>query len=404
FNTMINVKDITFHGSYPALDLSLGIPGYQGGTMISNPGPGKLFGFAVYIRDNVTTRGFTLTFRWDKTKAEFRKSQSGAEISDDTITINGITDLTLASEKNMLVSDGTGSLTSVGERYEDGFYTVSWAKMGGDAITAPEGLLYLAVFRTASDLSENDYFPVLVEVSVSDETGNVQSLKPAEFFIGSPVYPPTVITVKDIPDDNGHSAALSWNLSPDDPNVMHYSIYRSRHPEISDPIPLASFKTVAELAEAEKTHMILIASVPNGVNSFLDTAIPVSGVHYYYWLQAVTQSGASEKIAALPLGSVTSVEELPAAFRVFPPCPNPFNPVTLIRYEIPTGCKISLAVYDILGRKAALLVDGYIPAGLHEALWNGRDDSGRSMSSGVYFYRFEAGKEYVSQGKMLLLR
>jgi len=60
-------------------------------------------------------------------------------------------------------------------------------------------------------------------------------------------------------------------------------------------------------------------------------------------------------------------------------------------------------VYDVLGRKVAILEDGLKGAGAHDAVWNGRSDHGATLGSGVYFWRIEAGLHHT-QGKMMLLR
>jgi flagellar hook assembly protein FlgD len=63
----------------------------------------------------------------------------------------------------------------------------------------------------------------------------------------------------------------------------------------------------------------------------------------------------------------------------------------------------SLRVYDVSGRLIRSLVDGRLPAGMHEVMWNGRDENGAMAASGVYFYRLSAG-EIVQTRKMVLLR
>lgn len=78
--------------------------------------------------------------------------------------------------------------------------------------------------------------------------------------------------------------------------------------------------------------------------------------------------------------------------------PNPFNPVTKIRYDIPEGSSVKLTVYDMLGREVTQLVNEYKDAGSYEAVWNGVD-----QTSGVYFYRIEAGS-FTKEMKMILVK
>ena len=93
----------------------------------------------------------------------------------------------------------------------------------------------------------------------------------------------------------------------------------------------------------------------------------------------------------------------PAAFRLLPNFPNPFNPSTRIRFEVPRSIHARLGIFDVQGRLVQWLVDGPVGAGLHEVSWHGRDKSGVALASGVYFYRLEAGQHSAS-GRMVLLK
>jgi hypothetical protein len=84
--------------------------------------------------------------------------------------------------------------------------------------------------------------------------------------------------------------------------------------------------------------------------------------------------------------------------------PNPFSQNTLIRYELPHSEVVSLAVYDISGRVVRGLVNGEPRgAGPHVVPWDGRDDAGQQVASGVYFYRLESGEKTLTR-KMILVR
>lgn len=96
-------------------------------------------------------------------------------------------------------------------------------------------------------------------------------------------------------------------------------------------------------------------------------------------------------------------DNTPAAFNLVQNHPNPFNPATEIRYALAEDCYVKLEVYDVRGRKVAILVDRYQEAGYRMAVWDGRDDSGTEMASGVYFYRIVAG-DFIDSKKMILLR
>ena len=83
--------------------------------------------------------------------------------------------------------------------------------------------------------------------------------------------------------------------------------------------------------------------------------------------------------------------------------PNPFNPTTQIRFSIPTDGRVDLKIYDILGREVATLINDDIRSGYYTVEWNGKNDYGVKVSSGVYIYRIVSGK-FVQTKKMMMLK
>jgi hypothetical protein len=83
--------------------------------------------------------------------------------------------------------------------------------------------------------------------------------------------------------------------------------------------------------------------------------------------------------------------------------PNPFNPITTIRFSLASRGNVTLAVYDTAGRQVRRLVNGPIDGGDHDVVWDGRDGRGNALASGVYFYRLTAGG-FSDSKKMVLLK
>ncbi|GEM_PF-963076 len=106
-------------------------------------------------------------------------------------------------------------------------------------------------------------------------------------------------------------------------------------------------------------------------------------------------------------GIVNAVEEpvetLPKAFALKQNFPNPFNPITSINFEMPTAQNVRLTVYNMLGQSVRTLVNDQRSAGLYTILWDGRDDAGHMVGSGVYFYQIQAGS-FTKTAKMVFLK
>ena len=83
--------------------------------------------------------------------------------------------------------------------------------------------------------------------------------------------------------------------------------------------------------------------------------------------------------------------------------PNPFNPTTNIRFNLPQAMHVMLSVYNVEGELVSTILDQPMNDGWNEVSWSARDTRGRAISSGIYFYRLVAG-DFVQTRKMVLLR
>ncbi len=83
--------------------------------------------------------------------------------------------------------------------------------------------------------------------------------------------------------------------------------------------------------------------------------------------------------------------------------PNPFNPATTINYQIPDAGRVKLVIYNLLGQEVRTLVDQNMEAGFHNVLWDGSDELGRQVASGLYVYRMTAN-DFSNIRKMMLLK
>ena len=91
------------------------------------------------------------------------------------------------------------------------------------------------------------------------------------------------------------------------------------------------------------------------------------------------------------------------SFSMFPAHPNPFNPITTLRYDLPTDAFVTIGVYDMLGKKIVQLVNTTQWAGSNSVRWDATDSMGKTVGAGVYLYQVQAG-EFVETRKMVLLK
>lgn len=108
-------------------------------------------------------------------------------------------------------------------------------------------------------------------------------------------------------------------------------------------------------------------------------------------------------ILAVGVKEVLTNEQSPSAFSLSQNYPNPFNPKTTIQFSVPQEGEVMLVVYDIVGRKIAMLVNEYLTAGHKSVSWDGKDAKGVDAPSGVYFYRLQVGS-FTEAKKLILLR
>jgi hypothetical protein len=107
---------------------------------------------------------------------------------------------------------------------------------------------------------------------------------------------------------------------------------------------------------------------------------------------------------------ITAIEQptnriaiMPAEYELFNNYPNPFNPETIIEYKVPKTGQVKMAIYNVLGQNVRTLVDEHQPAGTYQVMWDGTDNLGNKLSSGVYFYQL-VGENALITKKMTLLK
>ena len=193
----------------------------------------------------------------------------------------------------------------------------------------------------------------------------------------SKIYPPTIRALKDIP-------VTIFNISLDDDHWVSIEPWIMAPANTSPGNVRPGAVTTFEFTPNDTGRYV----IHHNVHGFNGTLIVESQV-------------------------TTDVEDqakLPVAYTLVQNFPNPFNPVTTLRYELPRRADVLLVIYDVSGREVTRLVDGIQPPGDHQVQWAGKDQSGRNVPSGIYIAQLlvpsKAGvtPEYSKSIKMVLLK
>ena len=196
--------------------------------------------------------------------------------------------------------------------------------------------------------------------------------------IGSP-YGGVVIT--------SNSTTLSWFLPTAPSLVQTYSLEVSQYPDMSNPV-------ISQ----------------DNITGFKKVISSLKGGRYYWRVQSKTSNGKfsnSSKVEAFTIGTITDVKHesnaIPVSFAVSQNYPNPFNPSTLINYSLPKSSLVTIKIYNILGQEIKTLINSEHQPGYYSIQWNGDNNYGHSVASGIYIYRVTAG-QYAKSMKMMLLK
>jgi hypothetical protein len=146
------------------------------------------------------------------------------------------------------------------------------------------------------------------------------------------------------------------------------------------------------------TPYSLDVTVPEGVDA---KALEVR-LHVY---SRFTGTIYFDDLSVEVIGTTLDVKDntIPRTFDLANNYPNPFNPTTTIRFAVPQAGPISLMVYNVLGQQVRILAQGNISAGYHDVVWDGKDDRGMTVQSGVYFYRLQTGSVALVK-KMVMIK
>ncbi|MBC8175487.1 MAG: T9SS type A sorting domain-containing protein [Candidatus Marinimicrobia bacterium] len=202
----------------------------------------------------------------------------------------------------------------------------------------------------------------------------------------------------------GQHPTLYWNLYLSwKSDIVWYKIYR-------------------RLTDYQSTYEYL-TSVDKYTNLYEDTQVTIASSggklrlnpSACYRITAEDSEGSESDMTFpkckpyLPYKQIVKSENLPDKFALYENHPNPFNPITTIKYDLPEESFVELTIFDLLGREVKTLINGSETAGFKRVLWDGKNNRGKSVASGLYIYRLtaesiESNKKFHQTRKMVLLR
>ncbi len=227
------------------------------------------------------------------------------------------------------------------------------------------------VFYLASPFDSGDYNFYVTAVYDEGES-EPSNIVPVAITLPVPQNPQAV--------SQGLDILVTWDELPNRA-FSHYKVYRD----------------LIMIADDIMVTFYLDPDVPNGTYTYNIRAVYSGDYQSALSVDAVIEH-IQTNAGGLPVPTITELRSI---------YPNPFNPETTISYSLKDDSKVSLFIYNIKGQKVRSLVNGQIPAGYHTVTWNGKDENGRNVSSGIYLSIFDAiskEKDYTSVKKIILLK
>ncbi len=147
-----------------------------------------------------------------------------------------------------------------------------------------------------------------------------------------------------------------------------------------------------------------VTDAASNATAYTDVTV-TAGRQYFYRVRGfnsnINSSYSNE--ASVIITDVNGEEAIPTSFALYQNYPNPFNPSTTIKFAVPTPTQVVIDVYDLNGQKIATIMNEGKAAGYHTVSWNGKNNRGADVTSGIYFYSIRAGS-FTEVRKMLLLK
>ncbi len=313
------------------------------------------------------------------------------------------------------VSSSLTGWTISGGELESGGYRVVGFSMSGDTIPAGSVTTFEVALTVDTAAVPGDYPVIMPEAIASDPDGvNMWAVGFSAIFTVLEInFPPTPFSLLEPADGTTWTynydfltgtemAEFKWENS-EDPNgtpVIFGVIFGAEgYGEIAEGI-------LSDNEGADTTLTIPVKTVLDELAS-VGVSYPLSGTAYWYVVANsdinVTASNDTFNLNISIETGIISELAIPDKYELRQNFPNPFNPETSIIYGLPKESNVRIEVYNLLGQAVVTLVNEKQKSGYHSVQWNGCDNSGTMMKSGVYIYRITSGG-FTETKKMILLK
>ena len=205
---------------------------------------------------------------------------------------------------------------------------------------------------------------------------------------------------------NGESqVVLNWSAVFTPQNLNN--IQNCKSPTTPEKALLSASRAISGYQVFRNGSLYTDTYIPPDINTFIDTNV-VNDTEYSYTIKAIYSnpdgiSPDSNTATITPTLSENNEDLLYLTTKLYQNYPNPFNPETSIKFSLLHASNLRVDIYNPKGQKVKTLIDGKYKSGEYSVIWNGKDDSGLNVSSGIYFYRLVTD-DYVSAKKMILLK
>lgn len=247
-------------------------------------------------------------------------------------------------------------------------------------IGSAQSVFYAFNFAELSDsLDARHLLENTVNYLLATETPNTA---PSNFSLQAPVNGDTLAMADSI--------RFAWNLPEDlEENPLNYTLH------------IIDGRTSVSISEIQDTTYLLTGAEFEPEREYIWTVEVSDG-------ELSTVSSDTFAFITPPVVGITDLQTgLPTAFALHQNYPNPFNPTTSIHYDLEQSGSVSLKIFNILGQEVRTLVNGRQTTGFKKVVWDGRNNLGELLGSGVYIYRLDVtgvGQRYVQNRKMVLMK